>query len=70
MKRLGGFLLFFGIGSFLLNFFGYEFVIMSWIHMWGLETARLIILSMIVGGVAFIILGQIFDNKMVEAEGN
>jgi len=35
MKTIGGWLLFFGIGSIILNFLGREFVLLSWIDTWG-----------------------------------
>ena len=35
MKSWGSTLLFFGIGSFVLNVIGWEFIILSWIDAWG-----------------------------------
>ena len=35
MKRLGRNLLFFGIGSIVLNLVGMQFIILSWIDTWG-----------------------------------
>ena len=67
MKGLGGLLLFFGIGSIALDIFGYEFVIMSWIHNWGTEVAWLIIKGMIGFGVVLFVFGLFFDNKIMEA---
>ena len=35
MKSFGGTLVFFGVGSLVLNTFGYEFYLLMWIDMWG-----------------------------------
>ena len=35
MKSFGSLLLFFGIGSIVLNFVGYEFSLLMWIDNWG-----------------------------------
>ncbi|MDH5681352.1 MAG: TerB family tellurite resistance protein [Spirochaetota bacterium] len=35
MLNIGGYLIFFGLGSMILNAVGYEFVIISWIDSWG-----------------------------------
>ena len=35
MKNIGSTFLIFGIGSIALNFFGYEFVLLSWVDNWG-----------------------------------
>ena len=67
MKGLGGLFLFFGVGSISLDFLGYEFVIMSWIHNWGVETAWLIIKSMIGFGIFLFVIGLFVDKKIVEA---
>ena len=66
MKGLGGLFLFFGVGSIVLDGFGYEFVIMSWIHNWGVETAWLIIKATIGFGIFLFVIGLFVDNKIVE----
>lgn len=35
MRSIGIYLLIGGIGSIVLNQFGYEFIVLSWIDMWG-----------------------------------
>lgn len=35
MKSFGSLLMFFGIGSIVLNFVGYEFSLLMWIDNWG-----------------------------------
>jgi hypothetical protein len=50
MVRLGGYMLFFGIGSIILNFIGLQFIVLSWIDYWGDSTAWLIRIGMIVVG--------------------
>ena len=67
MKGLGGLFLFFGVGSIALDFFGYEFIIMSWIHHWGVETAWLIIKAMIGFGIFLFVIGLFVDSKIIEA---
>ena len=35
MKKLGGTLFFFGVGSMVLSFLNMEFIILAWIDLWG-----------------------------------
>ena len=35
MKRLGGIMFFFGVGSIILYFLNMQFIILAWIDMWG-----------------------------------
>ncbi len=64
MKGIGLILLFFGIGSIVFDFFGYEFFVMSWIFNWGAEVAWIIIKSMIGGGAILSALGLFFDGRI------
>jgi hypothetical protein len=50
MKKIGGYLLFFGIGSILLDLVGLQFIILSWIDHWGETTGWEIRIGMIVLG--------------------
>ena len=58
MKSLGSTLLFFGIGTVVLNLVGYEFVILAWVDMWG-ETVGWLIRGAIfaLGGILFLLGG-------------
>ncbi|MGD1908943.1 MAG: hypothetical protein ACFB0C_23560 [Leptolyngbyaceae cyanobacterium] len=58
MQRLGGTLLFFGIGSFILNRLGMEFILLMWIDAWGPGIAVLIRVVLIVLGITLIALGN------------
>ena len=52
MKNIGSTLLLFGIGSIVLNFFDYEFSLLSWIDNWGITVGWGIRIAMIVIGAA------------------
>lgn len=56
MKEVAGALLFFGIGSIVLNFVGYEFMLLSWIDNWGTTVGWGIKGAMIViGGILYVV---------------
>lgn len=50
MGSLGKWLVFFGVGSIILNLLSMEFIILMWIDMWGVQTGWLIRIGMIVLG--------------------
>jgi len=59
MKELGSALLFFGIGSIVLNMINMEFIILSWIDMWGATIGWAIKGVMIaVGAVLYFVVGK------------
>ena len=58
MKKIGSLLLFFGVGTIVLNLIGYEFAILAWIDNWGETVGWGIRAAMIVAGGALFILGQ------------
>ena len=58
MKKIGGYLLFFGIGSIVLNFLNMEFIILSWIDLWGPEVGWAIRVAMVVGGAVLWFFGH------------
>jgi hypothetical protein len=56
LGTLGKWLLFFGIGSLVLDLLSMEFIILMWINFWGPEVAWTIRISMIVvGGLLWMI---------------
>lgn len=57
MKSLGSTLLFFGIGTIVLDLIDYEFMVVAWIHHWGPTVAWGIIGTMIVSGGLLFLLG-------------
>ncbi len=65
MKSAGSTLLFFGIGTILLNVFGYEFSLLSWIDNWGETVGWVIRGAAIVLGAVLFFLGH----KSEQAEG-
>ncbi len=65
MKSAGSTLLIFGIGTILLNIFGYEFGLLSWIDNWGETVGWVIRGAMIVVGAVLFLLGY----KSEQAEG-
>ena len=58
MKNIGIYLLIGGIGSILLNQFGYEFKILMWIDNWGEGVAWAIRGGAVVAGAALWFLGN------------
>jgi hypothetical protein len=56
MQKLGGYLLFFGIGSIILDFIGMRFVILSWIDTWGPSIGWTIRIGLIVAGAAILLV--------------
>ena len=56
MQKLGGYLLFFGIGSIILNFIGMQFIILSWIDTWGASVGWAIRIGLIVAGAALMLI--------------
>lgn len=58
MKGIGGFLILMGLGSFVLNMLGREFILMMWIDTWGPGVGTGIRIGLIVLGVALLVLGN------------
>jgi len=59
MRNIGSTLLFFGIGSIVLNFMNMEFIVLSWIDMWGPAVGWAIKGAMIlVGAILFFAGGK------------
>ena len=61
MKGLAGLLLFFGGGSIVLNLIEMEFVIMSWMDMWGERTGWAIKIGMLVVGSGLWLMGHALE---------
>jgi hypothetical protein len=57
MKRLGRTFFIFGVGSILLNFLNMEFVILSWIDIWGPTPGWIIRGSLAVVGAILWLVG-------------
>ena len=63
MKQLGGYMFFFGVGSIVLYFLNLEFILLSWIEMWGPKIAWLIRGALAaVGGALWILGGRKAEN--------
>ena len=58
MKKLGGYMLFFGIGSIVLNYFNMQFIILSWIDTWGETVGWGIRIGLIVAGAVLLLVGK------------
>ena len=65
MKKLGGYLLFFGIGSILLNFIHMQFILLSWVDTWGVSTGWAIRIGLIVLGAVLFFIGSRQQNAAV-----
>lgn len=57
-KEIGGALLFFGIGSIVLDLLNYEFMILAWIDNWGETTGWIIRGVMIAAGAVLLGMGM------------
>ncbi|MDH5655066.1 MAG: hypothetical protein OEZ34_04125 [Spirochaetia bacterium] len=57
LKSIGGALFFFGVGSIILHFVDYEFIILMWVDMWGDTIAWVIRGGMITLGAVLWIVG-------------
>ena len=56
MKKVGGYLFFFGAGSIVLYFLNMEFIILAWIDHWGPTVGWAIRISMAaIGGVMWLL---------------
>lgn len=67
MRSIGSTLLFFGIGSTVLYFVGYEFVILSWIEFWGEATGWTIRAVLIVAGAGLFFVGGLGEEDCSDA---
>ena len=68
MKNIGLYLLLGGIGSIILNQFGYEFSLLMWIDMWGESVAWAIRGGAVVVGAILFGLGMRADGgKLAES---
>ena len=58
MKKWGGYLFFFGVGSMVLSFINMEFILLSWIDTWGPSIGWTIRIAMAVLGAAMWLVGN------------
>lgn len=58
MKSFGGLLFILGLGSFLLNYFNYEFKLLAWIDTWGPSVGIAIRAGLVVVGAALWLIGN------------
>ena len=63
LKSLGSTMLFFGIGSMILNFIYVEFLLMMWVDLWGPEVGWAIRVAMIVVGALLWFFGP-YENRV------
>ncbi|HEY5809420.1 MAG TPA: hypothetical protein VIT67_15705 [Povalibacter sp.] len=58
MKKWGGYLFFFGVGSIVLYFLHLQFILLAWIDMWGITIGWIIRIGLAVVGAAMWLLGK------------
>jgi hypothetical protein len=58
MRGIGLTLIILGAGSFVLNYFGYEFTFVSWVDNWGITTGMIIRLAMVAAGIGLLFLAR------------
>ncbi len=67
MKKCGGYMFFFGIGSIILSFIGMQFIILAWIDWWGPTVGWIIRIGLIVVGAALWLAGKAREKEVVNA---
>lgn len=63
MKSFGVTLLALGLGSFVLNYFGYEFKMLSWVDEWGESTGLLIRVACACLGAAILLASHLLSEQ-------
>ena len=58
MKSIGGWMVLFGVGSFVLGLIGYEFSLLMWIDNWGTTMGYVIRGALVVIGGALWLMGD------------
>ena len=58
MKNVGGMMVLFGAGSFVLGLIGYEFSLLAWVDNWGIAVGHVIRGALIVIGGALWLKGD------------
>jgi hypothetical protein len=58
MKQIGGLMVLFGAGSFILNMLGREFSLLMWIDNWGTTTGTVIRIALVIAGAALWYVGN------------
>jgi hypothetical protein len=62
MRSLGGLLVFLGVGSFIINMIGMEFILLAWVDYWGQTTGWIIRGAMILVGIGLLVLSRGSDD--------
>lgn len=70
MKSIGGLLFFLGVGSFVLNYLGREFVLIMWIDNWGPTIGIAIRIALIVVGGALWLMGRKAEAESSESQAS
>lgn len=63
MSSFGSTLLMLGIGSCLLNWFGFEFILLAWVDHWGTTVGNILRVSCIALGAALLFVGRAKEKK-------
>ncbi len=58
MKKLGGYMFFFGIGSIILDLVHMQFIILAWINLWGPTVGWAIRIGLIAVGAVLWLIGH------------
>ena len=67
IKKWGGYLFFFGAGSVVLSFLSMDFIVLSWIDMWGPTVGWMIRGAMIVAGGGLWLIGRQQEGAQLQA---
>ena len=63
MKKWGGYMFFFGVGSIILSFLGMQFIILIWIDFFGPIVGWIIKICLAVGGGVLWFMGRAAEQK-------
>ena len=65
MRKWGGYMFFFGVGSIVLSFLGMQFIVLAWIDLWGETVGWAIRIGLIVVGSALWLAGRAREKETV-----
>jgi hypothetical protein len=65
MKKWGGYMFFFGVGSIVLSFIGMQFILLAWIDMWGPAVGWAIRIALTVVGAALWLAGRAREKETI-----
>lgn len=69
MRKWGGYMFFFGVGSIILYFIGMQFILLAWIDLWGETVGWVIRIGLAVIGAALWLAGRAREKETIAPPG-